>query len=82
LDRSSTGWIAPACLAHSFNHLVSAQKEGFRDFQPDCPGRRIIDDEVEFGRPLDRNVAWLRPPQNLVDIVGGTPEQVGKVWCA
>src|SRR6516165_1235136 len=80
LDRSSTGWIAPACLAHSFNHLVSAQKEGFRDFQPDCPGRRIIDDEVEFGRPLDRNVAWLRPPQNLVDIVGGTPEQVGKVW--
>jgi hypothetical protein len=24
LDRSSTGWIAPACLAHSFNHLVGA----------------------------------------------------------
>src|SRR5262249_1693294 len=22
LDRSSTGWIAPACLAHSFDHLV------------------------------------------------------------
>src|SRR5215469_14955590 len=24
LGRSSTGWIAPACLAHSFDHLVSA----------------------------------------------------------
>ena len=23
-DRSSTGWIAPACLAHSFDHLVGA----------------------------------------------------------
>src|SRR5262249_35428668 len=22
--RSSTGWIAPACLAHSFNHLVGS----------------------------------------------------------
>jgi hypothetical protein len=24
LRRTSTGWIAPACLAHSFNHLVGA----------------------------------------------------------
>jgi hypothetical protein len=24
LDRTSTGWIAPACLAHSFDHLVGA----------------------------------------------------------
>src|SRR5262245_58441889 len=24
LGRSSTGWIAPACLAHSLNHLVGA----------------------------------------------------------
>src|SRR5262245_39020080 len=24
LGRSSTGWIAPACLAHSFDHLVGA----------------------------------------------------------
>src|SRR5229473_5475992 len=26
-DRSSTGWIAPACLAHSFDHLVGAGEQ-------------------------------------------------------
>jgi hypothetical protein len=25
LDRSSTGWIAPAWLAHSLDHLVGEQ---------------------------------------------------------
>ena len=39
-----------------------------------------IDDEIEFGRLLDREVARLRPAQNLVDIVGGAPEQVREVW--
>src|SRR5262245_569191 len=27
LDRSSTGWIAPACLAHSFDHLVGSREQ-------------------------------------------------------
>src|SRR5262245_42730016 len=33
----------------------------------------------ELSRLLDRNVARLRPTQNLVDIVGGEPEQVRDV---
>src|SRR5262249_22233035 len=32
-------------------------------------GRCGIDDEVELRRLLDRDVAWLRPAQNLVDVV-------------
>src|SRR6266436_1801969 len=37
-DRSSTGWIAPACLAHSFDHLVSAGEQRLRggDARPFC----------------------------------------------
>ena len=33
-----------------------------------------IDDEIEFGRLLDRDVGRLRSAQNLVDKVGGAPE--------
>ena len=37
-DRSSTGWIAPACLAHSFDHLVGAGEQRLRggDARPFC----------------------------------------------
>src|SRR5712692_3158365 len=37
-DRSSTGWIAPACLAHSFDHLVGAGEQRLRggDAWPFC----------------------------------------------
>jgi len=60
-----------------FNDLVRAQQERLRDCQPERLGGRQIDDEIEFGRLLDRDVARLRPAQNLVDIVGGAPIQVG-----
>jgi len=32
-------------------------------------GCRQIDDEIKLRRLLDRNVAWLRSVQNLVDVV-------------
>jgi hypothetical protein len=35
-----------------------------------------VDDEIELGRLLDRDVAWLRPAQNFVDQLGGAPEQI------
>ena len=37
-DRSSTGWIAPACLAHSFDHLVGEREQFVWDLQPQPPG--------------------------------------------
>jgi hypothetical protein len=36
----------------------------------ECLGRRKIEDELELGRLLDREVGRLRPAQNLVDKVG------------
>src|SRR5262249_58827711 len=49
--------------------------------RPSAPyiSRRQIDDEIEVGRLLDWDVAWLRPVQNLIDIFGGAPEQVREV---
>src|SRR5262249_33558694 len=42
--------------------------------------RHQIHDEVKFGRLLNRYVGWLHPTENLVDHVGGAPEQVREVW--
>src|SRR5215510_9355340 len=63
----------------SFDHLVGAQQERFRDRQAQSLGGGKVDDEIEFSRLLDREIAWLRPAQNLVDEVSGAPEQVHEV---
>src|SRR5215475_13023490 len=67
-------------IVRLFDHLVGAQEERLRDRQAKCPGRRKIDDKLESGRLLDRNIAGLRTPQNLVDQLGGAPEPIGAVW--
>src|ERR1700686_2066290 len=43
-DRSSTGWIAPACLAHSFDHLVGAGEQRLRggDARPSIPPTLLL----------------------------------------
>src|SRR5215475_4426625 len=64
----------------SFDQLVGAQEERFGDREAEYFGSRQVDDEIELGRLFDGDVARLRPTQNLVDIVGGAPEQVGEVW--
>src|SRR5262245_15601163 len=50
-----------------------------RDRQPERLGRGQIDDEIEFGRLLDRDVARLRATQNFIDITSSAPEKVQKV---
>src|SRR5215472_18299318 len=67
-----------ACCV-SLDHLVGAQQERLRDRQPECLRSRKIDDESELCGLLDWDVTWLRPAQNLVDIIGGAPQQVGEV---
>jgi hypothetical protein len=39
-----------------------------------------IDDEIELGRLLDRDIAGLRPAQYLVGKIGGAPERVREVY--
>jgi hypothetical protein len=52
-------------------YLVGAGEERQRDFEAECPRGNQVDDEIELGGLLDRQVARLRPAQNLVDVVGG-----------
>src|SRR5262245_9411929 len=63
-----------------FDHLVGAGEQRGVHVDAERLGGREINNEIELGRLLDREVGWLRPPQNLVDKVASTPEQVWEVW--
>jgi hypothetical protein len=58
----------------SFDHLVGSGKQSRRDVEAERLGRSHVDDQIEFSRLFNRDVAWLRPTQNLVNITGGTTE--------
>src|SRR5262249_11996494 len=63
-----------------FDDLVGTQQERFGNFQSKRLGSCQIDDEIELRRLLDGKIGGLRPAQNFVDILGGSPEQVCVVW--
>src|SRR6516162_10934973 len=64
----------------SFDHLVGAQQERLRNGQAECLGGREIDDKLESGWLLDRNITGLCATQNLVDQLGRAPELIRVVW--
>src|SRR5262249_58785564 len=65
--------------ARSFDYLVGAAEQGWRHVEAEGLGRDQVDDQLEFGRLLDRKVCRLRAAQNLVDKVGGAAIEVQKV---
>src|SRR4030095_2798374 len=71
----------PLALAFfaSLDHLVGASEQRRGHLEAEHLGGRQIDDEFELGRLLDRNFAWLRTAQNLVNIVRGAPILVREV---
>src|SRR5712671_6730788 len=59
LDRTSTGWIAPACLAHSFDHLVGAAEQRQRDGEAERVSSLEINEQLDFRALLHRQVSRL-----------------------
>src|ERR1700757_5097559 len=70
LDRTSLR------LAHSFDHLVSAQEERLGDRQSKHLGGGKIDGKIEFGRLLNWQVAGLCAPQDFIDILRSTAKLI------
>jgi hypothetical protein len=62
--------------ASLFDHLVGAQEEISTDRQSERSRCFEIDDKLEFGGLLNRQVGRLRAFQNLVDVSGGAQEQI------
>src|SRR5712671_2802973 len=64
------------CLAHSFDHLVSAREQGWRHFEAERLGGLEIDYQLEFGRQIDRKLARFRPFEDFVHIGGRTAVRI------
>src|SRR6516165_10306425 len=80
LDRSSTGWIAPACLAHSFDHLVGAQKDRWRHGEAKRLGRLGVYSHLEFHWYLNWQVGRLLTAQNTINVGGTATNYISEVW--
>src|SRR5437588_6794741 len=65
---------APQQTAPLFDHVIGAREDRRGHVEPERLGSGQVDDEIELGWLLDRQVARLRSMQNLVDIVGRAPE--------
>jgi hypothetical protein len=63
LGRTSTGWIAPACLAHSFDHLIGGDLQRERHFyaQRLC-GFRLMTSSNLVGVDRTVDLVFVRVP--------------------
>src|SRR5215208_4712893 len=74
---------APSRLSQhscSFDYRVGAQQELSRYFEANRLGRLQVEDELEAGRCLDRQLARLGTFENTVNIRCGASIQVGDVY--
>src|SRR5215813_8130815 len=62
-----------------FDHLVGADEQCGRQVEAECPRSFEIDDELQFGRKLDREVGHKGALQYLVNISRGATEAVIKI---
>ena len=63
---------------HSITSVARSRNES-RHRESERLGGRQVDDEIELGRLLDREVGRLGAAQNPVDIAACAPEQIGVV---
>jgi hypothetical protein len=59
-----------------FNHLVGALRQRLRDFQAERLRGVEVDDQLELGGLLDRQLARFRALEDLVHIDRGAPEEI------
>ena len=67
----SGSFIAGRSLRASFDHLVGAGEQRWKNVQAERLCRRQIDDKIKFGRLLDGNFCRLPAAQDSVDVVAG-----------
>jgi hypothetical protein len=63
-------------FTRSFDDLVGEPLKMQRHVKAECLGGFEVDDEIELGRDLDRQIAGLRSTQDAIDMGGRAPEHV------
>src|SRR5262245_40060755 len=69
----------PPSLICLLEHLVGAGEQRWGYGEAERFRHKQVYDEIELGRLLDRDVAWLRSAQDLVDEVAGAPVEAREV---
>src|SRR6266567_5102758 len=65
-----------ATFADLLDHLVGGREQRRWDGEVEGLGGIDVDDEIELGRDLDRQVARFRSVQDAIDMAGGSPKQI------
>ena len=76
---SDVRYVPIADIRPLFDHLIGAGEQIVRNCKAERLGGLEIDNNLELGRPLYRQIARLRALHNLVDERSRAPEHVGKV---
>src|SRR5262249_26555369 len=62
---AARGPSTPSC-----DHVGGAAEQGWRHVEAESLGRDQVDDQLEFGRCLHRQVAWLLALEDTIHIAG------------
>ena len=76
---AKSGHFAPQQKRRLFDHLIGAGQQRLRQVEAKRLRSLHVDDEIELGRLLDRDVSWLCPTQNLVNKLSGASKLVSLV---
>jgi len=76
-SQSNSRYGSVQCVL--LDHLVGAQQDRFGDRNAQGLGGLEVDDQLEFGWLLDGQVGRFRAPEDLVDIRGGTCQEIRRV---
>ena len=76
-DHSPTA-VALSSLSTSFDHAIHLHHERFREREAGRPGGLHVHDQLELGRLLDWDFAWICALENLVDVDGRAAKIVGE----